>query len=79
MATIANCTQPVTVATVDSVPVPRISVFPVPPTAWGFATELDLDLYPFIALGPPYQIIGAVYPESDFLEPTIGQIWPRIG
>lgn len=80
MATIANCIEPVTITAVDLVPAgQRNNEFPTPPIAWGFATDLDLELYPIIGLEAPYQIIGAVYPESDYLEPTIGQIWPRIG
>jgi hypothetical protein len=57
--------------------------FPTPPSAFGFLTmifdpEGDLP-YRFDGLGPPYNIIGALLPEGQYLEPTIGQIWPRIG
>jgi len=53
------------------------SRFPVPPTAWGFLTDiLELEMA-FSRVGPPYVYTGLLYPESPYLEPTIGQIWPR--
>lgn len=55
--------------------------FPTPPSAFGFLTEVtneDGDVpYMIAGLSTPYILIGAVYPESRFLESTIGQIWPR--
>lgn len=53
--------------------------FPTPPSAFGFLTpvyewELLLD-----GLSPPYVYTSALSPEATHLEPTIGQIWPRIG
>lgn len=56
--------------------------FPVPPTALAFLTDVDAFLenpFAYDALSPPYLLTGALYPESDYLEPTTGQIWPRIG
>jgi hypothetical protein len=57
--------------------------FPTPPSAFGFLTmifDLEGNLpYQFDGLEPPYNIIGALLPEGQYLEPTIGQIWPRIG
>lgn len=57
--------------------------FPVPPSAFGFLTSLN-ELYeniipvgPGIGLKAPHMITGAVLPEGAYLEPTIGQIWPR--
>lgn len=48
--------------------------FPVPPVAWAFLTVVDAEL----TLDKVSSIVtGAVYPESPYLEPTIGQIWPR--
>jgi hypothetical protein len=53
--------------------------FPVPPTAAAFLTLVDaLEYEPFaldLVFGNP--IIAALTPESVYLEPTIGQIWPR--
>jgi len=59
--------------------VPITNRFPTPPIAWGFLTDDPEDEFVFDGLGPPYDIRGALFPESPFLEPTIGQIWPRIG
>lgn len=60
--------------------------FPVPGFSWGFITDIFVinaaaldNPIAYDALGPPYIIFGALNPESDFLEPTRGQIWPRIG
>lgn len=51
--------------------------FPTPPAAFGFLTDvLDAVSDPAGIAGV---LTGAVYPESGYLEPTIGQIWPRIG
>lgn len=53
--------------------------FPVPPTAAAFLTEIEaLEDTPMVfdvVFGPP--IAAALSPESVYLEPTIGQIWPR--
>jgi len=52
------------------------SRFPTPPSAFGFLYDLD----PFLDIqfdGVTKVITGAVYPESLYLEPTTGQIWPR--
>lgn len=67
----------VTPFTLESVPRasnPITNRFPVPPVAWAFLTLVDFE--------PAFSkisssIIGAVYPESPYLESTIGQIWPR--
>lgn len=57
--------------------------FPTPPAALGFLLDIYNDegetVYLLDGLESPYTIGGAVFPESGFLEPTIGQIWPRIG
>jgi hypothetical protein len=39
---------------------------------------LDASLV-FDGLTTPYIFTGALFPGSPFLEPTIGQIWPRTG
>lgn len=52
--------------------------FPVPPTAGGFCVDIDFGMET-LGLSGPYLIVGALMPESGYLEPTIGQIWPRIG
>lgn len=53
--------------------------FPTPPIAWGFLTDDPDEEFAFDRLGPPYDIRGALFPETNYLEPRIGQIWPRIG
>lgn len=78
-----------TVVVIDSVPglmgVVIANRFPTPPSALAFFTDYPLpeegeyNVGEGTGFGPPYLLLGAVYPESDFLEPTIGQIWPRIG
>lgn len=54
----------------------RANRFPVPPVAWGFLTDVETDMA-FSHVQAPYTIYGALFPESPYLEPTIGQIWPR--
>lgn len=49
--------------------------FPVPPTAAGFVTDVpDEDRK---STGVVMTIISALSPAGSYLEPTIGQIWPR--
>lgn len=67
---------PFTQGPVDLMSAPLTSRFPVPPAAGGFLVDVDEE-FENLSLSPPYFIIGAMYPESDYLEPTTGQIWPR--
>jgi hypothetical protein len=53
--------------------------FPVPPVAWAFMTTLDPELVFDLKGTNGAHHAGALLPESGRLEPTIGQIWPRIG
>lgn len=55
--------------------------FPVPPSAAAFLTGVDEegDLIVVAGLTSPYLLTGALFPGSIFLEPTLGQIWPRTG
>lgn len=81
MAQIATVDQPVSINTVATIgSTTQANRFPVPPSAAGFGTDVD-ELVEWVSdgLGPPYIIFGSLNPESDFLEPTRGQIWPRIG
>lgn len=50
--------------------------FPVPPTAGGFLTDVEME-FAFDGVGLPWVVTGALYPESPYLEPRVGQIWPR--
>lgn len=60
------------------VPPVRSNVFPTPPAAFGFLIDvIGWDSSAFDGLMPGGLRWGAVYPESRYLEPTIGQIWPR--
>ena len=52
------------------------SRFPVPPSAGGFLLDVDEEMMQY-GVEAPYFITGAMYPESGYLEPTTGQIWPR--
>jgi hypothetical protein len=55
--------------------------FPTPPSATAFLVdpfaESDLALELGAIYGP--NIVGALSPAGPYLEPTIGQIWPRTG
>lgn len=54
--------------------------FPTPPTAFAFLTGVDALLEdPIVIEGISNILAGAVAPEAGYLEPTTGQIWPRIG
>ena len=56
--------------------------FPVPPAAAAFLTDVDAlvdEPLRFDHLMTPYVIYSALTPVSMYLEPTIGQIWPRTG
>lgn len=54
--------------------------FPTPPMAFGFLIEPEVDM-PFDGLPSHKSVnvltVGALSPEGLYLEPTIGQIWPR--
>lgn len=53
--------------------------FPTPPAALGFLMDTALipDIYEIGGLEGPYYAGGALAPSGDYLEPNIGQIWPR--
>lgn len=56
--------------------------FPTPPIAWGFCgvPESEEDIWVIDGLDVPYLIMGGpLHPEGAYVEPTLGQIWPRIG
>jgi hypothetical protein len=80
MAIIADVRQPspdvITSEAVSFAP----AVFSVPPTSFGFMTDIAEDISaPVSGLSFPYILQGVlVSPESNYLEPTIGQIWPRL-
>lgn len=78
MALIATLISPEEIASVDHVSPPIAQRFPVPQSAMGFCIDVDFEMV-LNGLDPRGIIVGAVYPESVYLEPTIGQIWPRIG
>ena len=81
MAIIANLAQPYPDFTSvgSGVVFPIIANrFPVPQMALGVCADLDLVLDP-LAIISPYYVMNALHPEGTHLEPTTGQIWPRIG
>lgn len=79
MATIANLTQvEADYTVVESVPTPIVQALPLPAIIWGQLFDMELDM-PVVGLEPPYYIMGALHSGGDHLEPTLGQIWPRIG
>lgn len=83
MALIAALSFPMAVVSVDQTPLPIAQRFPVPAFTWGRSVDVA-DVTPndgsaVEGLGPPYYIPNAVLPEGLYMEPTLGQIWPRIG
>lgn len=80
MATIVEVLSPYEII---SVPVDAVlwrqSPFPVPPLAVAFVTEVEEAVGPKTLVGNPPMLVvhGALFPQSDYLEITIGQIWPR--
>lgn len=52
--------------------------FPTPPSSFGWLGDVNFDITLY-GLEAPYILTNAVAPESTHLEPTLGQIWPRIG
>lgn len=78
MATIATCSFPVSVDSVDHTPPVASGRFFIPPSAWGFMIDVD-DSWVIDGLGPPYFLMGALLEEGLYSEPALGQIWPRIG
>jgi hypothetical protein len=55
----------------------RSVAFSLPPLALGFATEVEEAVSLLNRIGSPYYVNGAFSVEGQYLEPTIGQIWPR--
>ena len=77
MATIATVTSQFELSSSDPV-VPRFAAFPVSPSAAGFCLDVeDAVEFPIVKVTFPFVISGALSPESNYLESTIGQIWPR--
>lgn len=78
MVVITDLVCPTEFTGVDAFSAPVAARFPVPSLSWGFCIDLGLE-FPLMTVGSPYYIMNAVSPEGDYLEPTTGQIWPRIG
>ena len=80
MANVANCISLAELTSLDRIPGPIAQKFPVSNPAWGFVTDLEEPLPTIHGMLSPHYLAGAVVsPESSYLEPTLGQIWPRIG
>jgi len=76
MAIIANVTSPLGITSGQVIP--RSIIFTVPPTAYAFLTEGENAVpFPAYKLQSPYVVQGAVSVEGKYLEPNVGQIWPR--
>lgn len=75
MALIADLSDPgVPYSAPKLLSAPIANSFPTPPVAWAWLVTVDPDT---VLDGVSAVLPGAVYPESLYLEPTIGQIWPR--
>lgn len=86
-----DLSQPYEVSTLEAISgLVYSNRFPTPPIVHGFlmnpfqdeedAQEEEFGVpfwVPVLKLQPPYYTNGALLPESNFLEPTFGQIWPR--
>lgn len=55
----------------------RPSAFFLPPMALGFSTEVENGVEPLQRIASPYFVYGSFSTEGPYLEPTVGQIWPR--
>ena len=75
MATVA-ASAPTTYTVVDAVPLPISQRFPVPISATAGCRDIDTG-WSIIGTTSPYIVGSAVNPESGYLDPVIGQIWPR--
>lgn len=66
---------------VDRISASQFQVLPLPAVVWGTAYDMPFDFLVerIEGIESPYYIMGAVSPGGGYLEPTIGQIWPRIG
>jgi hypothetical protein len=74
MATFGNGVSIHTVTDPIGVSVPVQGRFPLPAIAWGYCVGLENALLTPVGVIP---IPSALNPESPYLEPKIGQIWPR--
>ena len=73
-----NASFPVQITSIGAVPLPTSQRFPVPNSAIAGCIDVETEWSLTTGGTPPYTINGAVAdPESNRLEPTIGQIWPR--
>lgn len=59
------------------------NAFPSPPSAYGFLIDNDQLGLLFdaasVSVGVTAYLNGALQAEGSYLEPNLGQIWPRIG
>lgn len=65
-----------TIESVDGIVGMVTQRFPVPPSAGGFLKDTALEL---VGPGVTGVISSALSVEGSYMEPTRGQIWPRIG
>lgn len=77
MALIATLVSPFELTSVEGVLSPIAQRFPVPARAVGFCVNVDTGWT--LDEGVTSTVASAVLPENEYLEPTLGQIWPRIG
>jgi hypothetical protein len=79
MATVADLGTPYSGVAPDGLGNPITNRFPTPPSAVGFLTDVEGEEEPawVISGGIASYLGGALAQEGPYLEPTIGQIWPR--
>lgn len=78
MAVIANVSSPVESVALSLVIV-KFVAFSITPSAAAFVGEIvdAVTLPPYPKMASPYVMQGAFTDEGRYLEPNIGQIWPR--
>jgi hypothetical protein len=76
MTTFGTLISPLEITSVEGISAPIAQRFPVPKAAWGYCVNTDAE-WVIEGLGSPYYVSGSLTAEGNYLETTIGQIWPR--
>lgn len=79
MATLADLIELGVVTGTEGIVEYRMGAFETPPISWGTLIDPEDDVSSVDGLEPPYFIVNAFGTEGLYVEPTKGQIWPRIG
>lgn len=78
MAIIANLNFPDVTEVEIGRAIVKLAAFSVPPTAFAFLEQAEnAPTFPQSKVSSPFVMQGAFTDEGKYLEPTVGQIWPR--